>query len=101
LDTSIIIRAMSEYIELDAEIDDDGTIHILTNLPLVSDSPEEYYASVHELEFGSPLAQALAGIEGIETLKMEGTDLIVTCRPESDRHVLIADISAALKEFFL
>ncbi|MFO7664698.1 MAG: hypothetical protein R6X18_19215 [Chloroflexota bacterium] len=92
---------MSEYIEIESEINDDGTIFIETNLPLTAGNAVEQYESSLELDRGTPVAQALGGIEGIDSLSMVGGEIVITCRPDADRHVIVADVSAALKEFFL
>jgi hypothetical protein len=96
-----IIPFMSEYIEIEIEINDDGTILIQTNLPLTAGEDAELYESTLELDKGSPVAQSLAGIEGITSLRMDGSEMVLTCWPDADQHVIIADVSAALKEFFL
>jgi hypothetical protein len=92
---------MSEYIEIDSELSDDGTaMHIYTNLTL-SDEAGEYYDTTEALEEGSPVAQALAVIDGIATLRIEGGDMTVTRQPDAEWHAIVADISAAIKDFFL
>jgi hypothetical protein len=92
---------MSEYIEIEAEGSDDGTeIHFFTNLPL-TEGNEELYESVATLEEGSPVAQALAPVFGIAQLRMSGNDLFITPQSDADWHVIIADVTAALKDFFL
>lgn len=92
---------MSEYIEIDVETGDNGReIHFLTNL-LLAEEGEEWYESAAELEEGSPVAQALAPVYGIAQLRMAGNDLYITPEPDADWHVIIADVTAALKDFFL
>jgi hypothetical protein len=92
---------MSEYIEIETELsDDDSTLTVYTNLRL-NDGEAEQYLSSEELEEGSPVAQALAIIEGIRYLKIEGSDLTAQRDPDTPWHVIISDISAALKDFFL
>lgn len=92
---------MSEYIEIETEISDDGRhLHVTTNLRLVDGGPEQY-ASADEMEEGSPVAQALAVVPGIAGLRLEADEMIVTRAPEADWHVIIADLTAALKDFFL
>lgn len=92
---------MSEYIEIEAEPGDDGEIIFHTNLTLSTVGQEEFYATTTHMEEGSPVAQALAVIEGLETLTMRGGELVVTVEPGLDWHVVVADVTAALKEFFL
>ena len=91
---------MSEYIEIEAELDD-GVLVFTTNLPLTADGREESYDSTAALEEGSPVAQALSLVPGIATLTMRGGQLLLTPAPDADDHGLIADVTAALKEFFL
>lgn len=95
---------MSEYIEIESELDDENTavIHLYTNLPLTTAaSGVEEYFSYEEMAEGSALAQALVIIEGIEELRIEGHDMVIVRDFETPEHALIADISAALKDFFL
>jgi hypothetical protein len=91
---------MSEYIEIEAERDDDALV-FTTNLPLTAEGREEHYESTAALEEGSPVAQALSLVPGIAALTMRGGQLTVTPAPDADDHALIADVTAALKEFFL
>ncbi len=92
---------MSEYIEIETEFsDDDGTLIVYTNLRLNDGEIEQYHSS-EELEEGSPVAQALAVIEGIHFLQIEHSDLTVKRNPDVPWHIIISDISAALKDFFL
>lgn len=93
---------MSEYIKIDTEFADDGQyIHLYTNLALTEAGAVEEYDSLAALEEGSPVAQALAVIDGIATLHLSGSHILITRQPDADWYALIADISAALKEFFL
>lgn len=92
---------MSEYIEIETELSDDGrTLTVYTNLRLNEGEAEQYHSSA-ELEEGSPVAQALAIIEGIYFVQIKGSDLTVQCNPDTPWHVIISEISAALKDFFL
>lgn len=95
---------MSEYIEIESELDEENpeVIHLYTNLPLTTaaDGVEEY-ASYDEMAEGSPVAQALVIVEGIERLRIEEGDIMIVRDPDTPHHALIADISAALKDFFL
>jgi len=92
---------MSEYIEIEADIGDGGEIVFHTNLRLTAAGRPEQYTSTAALEEGSPVAQALSGVVGIATLSMEGGRIAVTTLPDADWHGLIADVTAALKDFFL
>ncbi|WP_420627214.1 NifU N-terminal domain-containing protein [Candidatus Leptofilum sp.] len=92
---------MSEYIEIETEIsDDDSTLTVYTNLRLNEGEVEQYHSN-NELEEGSPVAQALAVIEGITYLQIEDGDLTVQRDLDTPWHIIISDISAALKDFFL
>ncbi len=92
---------MSEYIEIDAELSDDGAIWLHTNLKLTAAGDEEAYDSRAEMETGSPVAQALAVVEGIAGLTMRDGEIALTVEDDADWHAVIADATAALKEFFL
>ena len=50
---------MSEYIDIETELGDDGVVLFHTNLKLTAAGRREYYASADELAEGSPVAQAL------------------------------------------
>lgn len=93
---------MSEHIEIEAELDDDGrTIIFQTNLRLSGAEEVEHYATAAALTEGSPVAQAFASVDGIATAELAGSLLTITCDPAADVHAVAADVSAALKEFFL
>lgn len=92
---------MSEYIEIESEISDDGQrIFVYTNLRLAEEGFEEY-PSREAMEEGSPVAQNLAMIDGINTLRIEGSDLEITRDPDSEWSLIVEDVSTALKDFFL
>ena len=92
---------MSEYIEIQTEIlDTADTIRFHTNLRLTPEVREEY-VSVAEMEAGSPVAQLLSGVVGIMTCSLDGGDMVIRRDPETEWHNLVADVAAALKEFFL
>lgn len=91
---------MSEYIEIETEMSDDGRqMYIYTNLALAEDT--EQYESQAEMEEGSPVAQALAHIDGIAQMHIEASDLTITREPDAAWHSIVADVSSALKDFFL
>lgn len=93
---------MSEYIEIDTELSDDGQrMHVYTNLSLTAKGEQETYTSLAEMEEGSPLAQALAVIPGIAQLTLSGGDILLSKEEDADWYAIIADISAAIKDFFL
>lgn len=92
---------MSEYIDIETELsDDEATLSVYTNLRLNEGEAEQYH-STEELEEGTAVAQALAVIEGISFLQIEGSVLTVQREPDAPWYVIISDISAALKDFFL
>lgn len=92
---------MSEYIEIETELgDNSNTLNVYTNLRLNEGEIEQYH-STQALEEGSPVAQTLSIIEGISFLQIQGGELIVRRKPDAAWHVIISDISAALKDFFL
>lgn len=93
---------MSEYIEITHEpTSDPDVMRFRTNLRLGENNEVELYDSGEAMEEGSPVAQALAMIDGIIALRIEGQELIVTRDPFVEWYYIAADISAALKEFFL
>ena len=94
---------MSEYIEIDTEVDEDdlNLVHFFTNLPLTSEGEEESYTSVDAMLEGSAVAQALAGVEGIVTLTLTESDMSIHKEDDVDEYALIADVSAVIKDFFL
>lgn len=92
---------MSEYIEIETEMSDDTQrMHFYTNLRL-TDEGEEQYGTAAEMEVGSPVAQALAVIPGIAALHIVEEELTITREPDAAWHGIVADVSAALKDFFL
>jgi hypothetical protein len=92
---------MSEYIEIETELSDDGEEMLFyTNLTLTEGEAEQY-DSPTAMEEGSPVAQALAVIEGIARLEIDGSEMAVIREQNAPWHVIVADVSAALKDFFL
>lgn len=92
---------MSEYIEIETEMAGDPDVMLFqTNLRLIDRATEEYESPVMMAE-GSALAQALAQVEGVVRLRIEENDLTVTRNPGVPWHLIIAEINAALKDFFL
>ncbi|MEM7801153.1 MAG: hypothetical protein AAF633_18315 [Chloroflexota bacterium] len=94
---------MSEYIEIETEVDEETpfTIHFFTNLLLTRSDSTERYESTLELAEGSPLAQALLPIMGIETCEIERSTLTIQHDPNVPEYAIVADVSAAIKDFFL
>lgn len=92
---------MSEYIEIETEETDNlDQLQIHTNLRL-SDDEVEFYDSPAGMEEGSPVAQVLAYIEGIEQLKLANGTMTITRDPDTPWHIIVAEVSAVIKEFFL
>lgn len=92
---------MSEYIEIESELTDNPAVMLIrTNLPLATDAAE-IYQSLEEMEEGSAVAQALSFIDGIERLEINDQDLIVTRNLDVPVHIIVAEVTAVLKDFFL
>lgn len=94
---------MSEYIEIEAEATDDPlVIDFHTNLDLTGvQQTVEQYESREDMEEGSPLAQTLAFVDGIHRLRLAGQTMTVTRDPDVDWHIIVADVTAAVRDFFL
>lgn len=92
---------MSEYIEIESELTENPAVmHIYTNLPLAIEEVEIYH-SREEMEEGSAVSQALSFIDGIESLEINGHQLTVTRSLEVPTHIIVAEVTAVLKDFFL
>lgn len=92
---------MSEYIEIEAESGDEpGAIVITTNV-LLAEGGVERYDSLAALDEGSPLAQALAFVPGLYRVHIHEREMVVWYEPAVPAHVIVADISAAIRDFFL
>lgn len=94
---------MSEYIEIEAEATDDPHVmEFYTNVDLTGvDQTVEHYGSRADMEEGSPLAQTLAYVEGIRELRLAGQTIFITREPDVDWHIVVADVKAAVRDFFL
>ena len=90
---------MSEYIEIETEIDENGRIYITTNLPLSHEV--EAYDSLAAMEEGTPVAQALSVVDGITHLQIDGSELTITPDEDTPVHMIVNDVTAVLKDFFL
>jgi len=92
---------MSEYIEIETEASEDGkNIVFYTNLRLAEGAVEQY-DSHDSMERGSPVAQALAMIDGIAFLRIAGSDMIITMEPGVEWHFVVEEVTASLRDFFL
>jgi hypothetical protein len=92
---------MSEYIEVFAENTDDPAIMIVrTNLHLAEEEPE-VYPTTQDMEEGSALAQVIAPVEGVVRLQIEENNLTIWRDLDVPWHLIVSEITVALKEFFL
>lgn len=92
---------MSEYIEIETEPSaDPDQLRIVTNLTLAEAEVEEYDGP-QAMEEGSALAQSLSFVEGIRHLRIEDRELVVSRDPAVPWHLIVSDISAAIRDFFL
>ena len=93
---------MSEYVDIQAEgTDDPEVVWITTNVQLASGTEVEIYESPEEGDDGSALAQALFEIPGLAGLRLDGTEMFIRREPGVEWPALIADVSDALRDFFL
>jgi hypothetical protein len=92
---------MSEYVEIESEpTGAPNTMLVRTNMELAVGNPE-YYESAFAMAEGSAVAQALATIDGLVTLRIEAHELIVEYSGDMQQYIIEAEIAAALKDFFL
>jgi len=92
---------MSEYIEVFAENTDDPAIMMVrTNLHLAEEEPE-VYPTTQDMEEGSALAQVIAPVEGVVRLQIEEDNLTIWRDLDVPWHLIVSEITVALKEFFL
>jgi Scaffold protein Nfu/NifU N terminal len=95
---------MSEYISIEVEYGDDpNTVYLHTNLNYGADGEavEEDYPNPASGQTGTPIAQFLFEIAGLEALKITGSTLVVQRAPDTEWHTLIDELTTALKQFFL
>ena len=93
---------MSEYIEVQAENSEDlNKVVVRTNLDLTEHSHLEEYQTAEAMEEGSALAQMIAPIDGVRKLRIEQKDLTIWREEEVPWHLIVSEITVALKEFFL
>jgi len=92
---------MSEYIEVFAENTNDPAIMMVrTNLHLAEEEPE-VYPTTQDMEEGSALAQVIAPVEGVVRLQIEEDNLTIWRDLDVPWHLIVSEITVALKEFFL
>ena len=93
---------MSEYVEVDYELTADPDVVIITtNVTLAPDGEQEEYATPAEGDEGSPLAQALFVIPGVQALTLDASEITLRRDPAVAWHDLIEDVRDALRDFFL
>ena len=68
---------------------------------MLTEEEREQYESRDQMEEGSAVAQMFAQVDGVRNAVLERGEALVGRDPDVDWHVLITEISAALKEFFL
>ena len=92
---------MSEYFEIESEATNTPNVYIVhTNLALAAGEAEDY-GTVEAMEEGSAVAQALAAVNALVTLKIVADELVVECDEETPWYMVEAEITAVLKDFFL
>lgn len=93
---------MSEYARFEFELSSDPLVaEVFINQPLTEGEPEHYpdYAAGDE---GSPLAQLLFNaVAGIAALTITPDALRIEREPTAEWETLLADLRAALRDFFL
>lgn len=93
---------MTEYIEVWPETTDDPDVmRLVTNLDLTGGEPAETCRSSEEAEQGSPLAQMLFEVPGVNALTIDGAVVEVRRDPDTEWHDLVEDVTDVLKDFFL
>jgi hypothetical protein len=92
---------MSEYVDIQADSGDEPDTIIFTTNVLLAEGEPERYDSVSALEEGSPLAQALAVVPGLHQVRLDAREMVVAHDPDVPQHVIVADISAVIRDFFL
>lgn len=92
---------MSEYISIDVEYGDDpNLIRLTTNLHLAPEG-REAYRDRESGDRGSPLAQTLFSVDGLAALEIDANTLHIHRESGIEWHILIDEITEALKDFFL
>lgn len=93
---------MPEHITIESEPSDDPDVTwVTTNLSLTANGEVEKYGSPEEGEEGSPVAQALFLNEGLQALRLAGSEMRVQRAPGVAWHDLLEDLRATLVDFFL
>ena len=92
---------MSEYITIDVEPTEAPDVVIIHTNQRLTTEGEENYESVDEGEVGSPLAQTLFSIEGIRALMLNDGDMTIKFDSDLELFILVDEVNAVLKDFFL
>ena len=93
---------MSEYFKIETEPTDNPDVIEMITSETLTDLDEEIYANPAEGETGSPIAQTLFyGVEGIRALTIIDDTLIVTRDPQVPWEMLVDEVRAVLRDFFL
>jgi hypothetical protein len=93
---------MPENITIESEPSDDpDVVWVTTNLNLTGGDETEEYDSPEEGAEGSPVAQALFLNEGLQALRLDGSEMRVQRAPGVAWHDLLEDLRATLIDFFL
>lgn len=92
---------MSEYVTVEIQATDDpNVLELITNQTLTADG-EEVYDSFEAGDEGTPIAQMLFGIRGIEALTISEHSLLITRDPDIPWEELVDEVRDALRDFFL
>jgi hypothetical protein len=93
---------MPEHITIESEPSDDpDVVWVTTNLNLTGGDEIEEYGSPEQGAEGSPVAQALFLSEGLQALRLDGSEMRVQRAPGIAWHDLLEDLRATLIDFFL
>jgi hypothetical protein len=92
---------MSEYIEVETTFTDDPDVIVISTNLTLAEHGEEMYQSIEDMEEGSAVAQALALVEGIDSLRIYEKELELRRKATVNWHNIVADINSSLRDFFL
>ena len=92
---------MSEYIEVETTFTDDPDVTVISTNLTLAEHGEEIYHSIEDMEEGSAVAQALALVEGIVSLRIGEKRLKIRRDATINWHNIVSDVNSVLKDFFL
>ncbi len=93
---------MSEYVTIEVEFSDDPTLAELFINQDLTEADEEFYASPHEGDQGSPIAQLLfSAVDGIQKLTITRHQITITRAPGQPWEAIIDEVRDALRDWFL